>query len=64
MEYSNVKPDEERDIIVSLIVNGGADNGIACTIPGYLITRLETVLAEINEYIDKRDEKLSESDGD
>lgn len=64
MVYSNIKPDEERDIIVSLIVKDGVDNGIACTIPGYLIHKLETVLAEINEYIDKCNEKLSESDGD
>lgn len=64
MEYSNVKPNEERDIIASLIVQDGANNGIACTIPGYLITRLETVLAEIDEYASKRAEKLSESDGD
>lgn len=41
---------EERDIIATLIVRNGRDTGLAVKAPGYLIHKLELVLADILEW--------------
>ena len=65
LKLTDMKDYEERDIVATLIVKDGQDTGISGKAPGYLIHKLELVLAEILEWPDEKErkEKLSETDG-
>lgn len=63
-KLTDMKELEERDIIATLIVRDGLSTGISGKAPGYLIHKLELVLAEISEWQDEKKEKLSETNGD
>ena len=63
-KLTDMKELEERDIIATLIVRDGLNTGISAKAPGYLIHKLELVIAEIFEWQDEKKEKLSETNGD
>lgn len=51
---TDMKECEERNIVATLIVKNGQDTGISGKAPGYLIHKLELVLAEILEWGDMK----------
>ena len=63
-KLTDMKELEERDIIATLIVRNGQDTGVAGKAPGYLIHKLELIIAEIFEWQNEKKEKLSETNGD
>lgn len=63
-KLTDMKELEERDIMATLIVRDGQDTGVAGKAPGYLIHKLELIIAEIFEWQDEKKEKLSETNGD
>lgn len=63
-KLTDMKELEERDIIAALVVRDGLSTGISGKAPGYLIHKLELVLAEISEWQDEKKEKLSDANGD
>lgn len=50
MQKSNLKNDEVKTIVSTLIVKGGIDTGISGLVPGYLINKMEDVLEEIIDW--------------
>ena len=50
MKKSNLKEDEVKTIVTTLIVKGGIDTGVSGLVPGYLINKLEDVLEEIIDW--------------
>lgn len=62
-KLTDMKELEERDIIATLVVRDGLSTGISGKAPGYLIHKLELVLAEISEWQDEKKEKLSDTNG-
>ena len=63
-KLTDMKELEERDIVATLIVRNGKDTGVAGKAPGYLIHKLELIIAEIFEWQNEKKEKLSETNGD
>ena len=63
-KLTDMKELEERDIVATLIVRNGQDTGVAGKAPGYLIHKLELIIAEIFEWQNEKKEKLSETNGD
>lgn len=51
---TDMKEYEEREIVATLIVKNGRDIGVSGKAPGYLIHKLELVLAEILEWGDMK----------
>ena len=50
---NNIPSEERRDVVISVIVAGGIDNGIAGYIPGHLISELDDALEKISKYLDE-----------
>ena len=63
-KLTDMKELEEREIVATLIVRNGQDTGVAGKAPGYLIHKLELIIAEIFEWQNEKKEKLSETNGD
>ena len=50
MSKNNLKDDEIRGAIITILVKDGFDTGIAGPVPGYLINRLEDVIEQIYDW--------------
>ena len=56
MIVGNYEDDKEYNIVVTLIVKDGADNAVASKyVPGKLVKKLESVMAEIGDYVSERE---------
>lgn len=56
MIAGNHENDKEYTVIATVIVEGGTDTAIAYKrVPGSLINKLETIIAEIKKYISERE---------
>ena len=56
MIVGNYEDDKEYNIVVTLIVKDGAANAVASKyVPGKLVKKLESVMAEIGNYVSERE---------
>lgn len=56
MIVGNYEDDKEYSIVATLIVKDGGDTAIAYKyIPGRLVKKLESVMAEIRDYVSERE---------
>lgn len=56
MIVGNYEDDKEYTIVVTLIVKDGKDTAVSDKyIPGRLVKKLESVMAEIGDYVSERD---------